>query len=86
MFEIITKYSTLWYQIGLKLNLANSVLDNIEADESNQRDRFKKTLDSWLMQDGENATWGLLELAITNVNREHLGLKPLVKCKLYTNV
>ena len=35
------------------------------------------------MQDRENATWGALELAITNANREDLGHKLLSKCKLY---
>ena len=80
--EILTPYSRYWKQIGLELGLNASVLDNIEDDVSKQRDRFERTLEDWLKLDQQGATWGVLELAITNANRQYLQLPPLSKCKL----
>ena len=82
--EILTEYSRLWRQIGLKLGLNSTVLENFKRDGTDQRDRFEKTLNAWQRLAGSNATWGALELAITNANREDLGLKSLPKCKLCT--
>ena len=64
------------------LGLSSSVLDITETEITKQRDRFERTLNDWLRQDGEDATWGVLELAIANVNRQYLGLPLLSKCKL----
>ncbi|XP_065903549.1 uncharacterized protein [Dysidea avara] len=75
--EICTKYSVMWRQIGLKLGLDASVLDNVEADYHEQRKRFEVTLRKWMKLAGDNATWDLLELAITNANREDLSLEAL---------
>jgi len=75
--DIVTRYASLWREIGLKLGLEISVLDNIEADCPQQRKRLEKILDAWLKLDQDNATWGALELAITNANRAELGLEPL---------
>jgi len=75
--DILTDYCRLWRGVGLKLGLQASVLGNIEDDYSRQRKRFEKTLHAWMGQYGDNATWGVLELAITNANRVDLGLKPL---------
>jgi len=60
------------------LGLQSSVLDIIEADyPHDQRKRLSKTLDAWIKQDQDKATWGVLELAITNANRVELALSPL---------
>ena len=76
--EIVSKYCRLWREIGLKLRLQSSVLDIIEDDYPNdQRKRLSKTLDAWIKQDQNKATWGVLELAITNANRAKLSLSPL---------
>ena len=64
------------------LGLSSSVLDITESEITKQRDQFERTLNDWLRQDGEGATWGVLELAITNVNRQYLGHPLLSKCKL----
>jgi len=80
--EICTKYAASWRQIGLKLGLDASVLNNIEIDYHQQRNRFEETLRKWMKLAGNNATWGALELAITNANREELSLEALTKCKL----
>ena len=63
------------------MGLKSCVLENIEADNSEQRKRFEITLSNWLKLDGNNATWGVLELAISNANRENLGLKALSESK-----
>jgi len=80
--EICTKYSVKWRSIGLKLGLDASVLDNIEVDHHEQRKRFEVTIMKWMSLAGNNATWGVLELAITNANRADLSLEPLSECKL----
>ena len=85
MIEILTPYSPLWRQIGLELGLGASVLTIIEADVSEQRDRFRKTLEDWLRLDQQRATWGVLELAITNVNRHYFDLPPYTKCNLLSS-
>ena len=82
--EILTEHSRLWRKIGLKLGLDSSVLKSIEADFTKQRDRFEEVLNAWLRLARSNATWSGLELAITNANREDLGLTSLPKCKLCT--
>ena len=71
----------MWRPIGLKLGLDTSVLNNAEADYHGQRKRFEVMLSMWMKQDGENATWGVLELAITNANREELSIEALSECK-----
>lgn len=59
------------------MGLESCVLDNIAADHSPVQKCLEKTLDAWLKQDQDKATWGVLELAITNANRVKLGLEPL---------
>ncbi|XP_065901708.1 uncharacterized protein [Dysidea avara] len=80
--EFLTQYSFLWNKIGLKLGLSRSVLENIQADIPKQVDRFERTLQDWLKLDGDSATWGVLELAMTNANRQYFELKPLLKLPL----
>ena len=59
--------------------MQSSVLDIIETDYPNdQRKHLSKTLDAWMKQDRDRATWGVLELAITNANRAELALSPLL--------
>ena len=83
--EICTKYAVFWRQIGLKLGLDASVLNNVESDYRQQRNCFEATLRKWMNLAGNNATWGALELAITNANREDLSLEALTS-KLYASL
>ena len=71
-----------WRSIGLQLQLKTSVLDQVEADYHTQSERFRVTLEKWL-QLNVAVTWAYLELAITNANRESLGLQPLMISKRY---
>ena len=79
--EILTEHCKLWKGTGLNLGLAGSVLDNIEQDHSTLRKRFEETLKMWLRKDQGKATWGALELAITNANRAELSYPKLLICK-----
>ena len=79
---ICIKHSVMWRQIGLKLGLHASVLDNIQADYHEQRKCFEVTLSKWMKLAGNNATRGVLELAITNANHEDLSLEARSECKL----
>ena len=56
------------------------MLNQVEADHHTVRERFRVTLEKWL-QLNVGVTWGNLELAITNANRESLGLQPLTTGK-----
>lgn len=74
--SFLTNHCKLWWDIGLLLELMPSVLDQIEHDNQSQRDCFRVTLQKWLQLDNK-ATWGRLELAITNANRLSLGYESL---------
>ena len=85
---IISDYCLEWKSIGLQLGLQwqSSVLSLIEADHRNQhRECLRMILDRWLQMDAM-ATWSKLELAITNVNRDNLGIDPLTTSKACISV
>ena len=52
----------------------------MEADYHTLSECFRVTLEKWL-QLNVGVTWANLELAITNANRESLGLQPLTTGK-----
>ena len=57
----------------------------MEADHRTLSERFRVTLEKWL-QLNVGVTWSNLEIAITNANRESLGLQPLTTGKKYKGV
>ena len=79
--RFLTDYCKHWRDIGLLLGLKSSVLDLVaSAHPMQDRECFRATLEKWL-QLNVGVTWGNLELAITNANRENLGLQPLTTGK-----
>ena len=78
--KFLTPYCSLWRDIGLQLGLKPVVLDQVAADHPKTRDCFRVTLEKWL-QLNFAITWGDLELAITNANRQSLGYDPLTSSK-----
>ena len=74
--RFLTEYCQSWRAIGLQLGLKSTVLNAVEGDCNKNRERFRVTLENWLLL-GEATTYGDLELAITNVNRMNLSLDPL---------
>ena len=78
--RFLTDYCKHWRGTDLQLGLKTSVLDQVEADNHTQSERFRVTLEKWL-QLNVGVTWGNLELAVTNANRENLGLQPLTTGK-----
>ena len=79
--RFLTDYCKHWRDIGLLLGLKSSVLDLVaSAHPMQDRECFRATLEKWL-QMNVGVTWGNLELAITNANRENLGLQPLTTGK-----
>ena len=78
---ILTEHCKLWQGTGLNLGLTQGVLDSIEHDHGALRKRFEETLKMWLRKDQDKATWGVLELAITNANRAELSFPKLLQCK-----
>ena len=80
--RFLTDYCKHWRATGLQLGLKSSVLDQVEADYHGLSERFRVTLEKWL-QLNVGVTWSNLELAITNANRESLGLQPMTTGKNY---
>ena len=79
--RFLTDYCKQWRDIGLPLGLKSSVLDLVaSAHPMQDRECFRAILEKWL-QLNVGVTWGNLELAITNANRENLGLRPLTTGK-----
>ena len=75
---VTRKYATDWYDIGIELGLELDVLDIIQKDNPQQSITcFQKTLDKWLKLNYHGATWKILEVTLTNVNRAKLGLDPV---------
>ena len=80
LHRFLTDYCKHWRGTGLHLGLKSSVLDQVEADYHTLSERFRVTLEKWL-QLNVDVTWRSLELAITNANRESLGLQQLIDSK-----
>ena len=79
--RFLTDYCKHWRATGLQLGLKSSVLDLVaSAHPMQDRECFRVTLEKWL-QFNVGVTWTNLELAITNANRESLGLQPLTTGK-----
>ena len=84
--RFLTDFCKYWKDIGLLLGLKSSVLDLVaSAHPMQDRECFRATLEKWL-QLNVGVTWSNLELAITNANRESLGLQPLTVGKKYRRV
>ena len=74
---VISIYAVDWYNIGIELGIELHVLDVTEKDHPQQSVIcFRKVLDKWLKLI-PNATWKMLEVALTNVRRQQLGLYPV---------
>ena len=74
----VMRYASNWYTIGIELGLEPGILDIIEKNHSQDGVTcFQKTLDNWLKLNTIDATWKILEVALTNVNRSNLGLDPV---------
>ena len=81
LHRFLTDYCKYWRDIGVQLGLKSSVLDLVaSAHPMQDRECFRVTLEKWL-QLNVGVTWSNLELAITNANRENLGLQPLAASK-----
>ena len=75
---VTSKYAADWYDIGIELGLETTTLDIIERNYPQQNVIcFRKTLDQWLKLNKDGATWRIVEVTITNVNRAKLGLDPI---------
>ena len=80
--RILTKYCPQWKSIGLHLGLTKEALEIIELNHHHVQPNecFRDTLHQWLEID-VNASWGTLELCITNAKREKEGHDPLYSSK-----
>ena len=74
---VIKIHAAEWMDIGLELGLQYNTL--MIFSKNNQKECvpcFQNTLNEWLNLN-PNATWGMLEVAITNVRRARNNLDPV---------
>lgn len=71
-------YAGDWKDIGLELGLQFERLGIIENDHSSRCVAcFQSMINCWLNSSTKNTSWKALEVALTNVNRQKLGLDPV---------
>ena len=73
---IVHKYASDWEDIALELGLDEQVVAIIKKDNRECVDCIRNTLQKWLDLT-PNATWKMLEVAVTNVKRIQLSLDPV---------
>jgi len=74
---VIRKYAADWDDIGIELGLKLDILKIVKQNNPLRvEDCLKDVLDRWLKLT-HNATWRALEIALTNVRRQQLGLDPV---------
>ena len=71
---VTNKYAVDWKNIGIELDLQTTTLRTIRGSDE---DCFQAMIDKWLLLTGDKATWKAIEVAITNVQRQKLGLHPV---------
>lgn len=75
---VTKKYAADWFDIGVELGLEDSTLRTIEADYHQSIKCLQNVLNMWLtLSTSGNATWKMLEVALTNVKRQQLSLDPV---------
>ena len=73
---VVHKYATEWNDIAIELGLKPSTVKIIKMDNQKCEECFKEALQKWL-EISPNATWSILEVAITNVKRAKESLDPI---------
>ena len=71
---VTNKYAVDWNNIGIELNLQTAALSTIRGSD---QACFQAMINKWLLSTGDKATWKAMEVAITNVQRQKLGLGPV---------
>ena len=76
---VTKKYAADWKEIGLELGLQLDTLKLIKKSNPLQVDDcLENVLEKWLQLNRKGTcTWKMLEVALTNVNRQQLGLDPV---------
>ena len=74
---VVHEYASKWNGIAIELGLKTSTVDNIKTNNQKCEDRLKDTLQKWL-DVSVNATWNVLEVAVTNVKRAEMSLDPII--------
>ena len=80
--KVINKYVTWryaddWRDIGLQLHLDDRKLCKIDIKHQCNEAKFCCMITYWIKKECGDATWKALEVALTNVNRQKLGLDPV---------
>ena len=68
--SICGKVGTDWRDLGTVLRLESALMDNIEADLSECRERAWKVLQKWKQKNGNRATVEILINALNEIDRK----------------
>ena len=68
--SICGKVGTEWRDLGTFLRLESALMNIIEADLSECRERARKVLQKWKQKNGNRATVGILINALNEINRK----------------
>ena len=72
---VTREHAADWKEIGIELGLKYATLTIIEKDNPLKCETcFQAMIDKWIKSSSENITWKVLEVALTNVNRQKLYL------------
>ena len=74
---VTREFAADWEKVGIELGLTTSILKVVAKNKHHQaEDCFQEVMDKWLNRN-VSATWRTLEVALTNVRRQQLGLDPV---------
>ena len=68
-----------WKDFGIHLHVESAILDGIEKNRSNERDRMLQLVEKWLVQDSGTGklprTWKTVVQAVKSMGKEKLAQK-----------
>lgn len=68
VLETLFTVKDKWYYIGLQLNISHPILDAIEREKKDNRERLTQMLKLWLADTSSPATWSGLVQALLSVS------------------
>ena len=77
IWSILGEVGADWRNLGTVLGLESALLNNIEADHSECRERARKVLEKWKQKNGNGATVEILINALNEIDRKDVAEKPL---------
>lgn len=77
VLKIKDDVGTCWYDLGIALGIETAVLQGIEKDKRNCRDRAQRVLEIWIEKNGSEATVERLASALNEIEHKSIADKLL---------